>query len=81
MFAGYPSGLVVKNPPANARDSVQSLIWEDSTCLKASKLMCHNDWACALVSEPQLLSPCAATTEATLPEKSSNGSEKPTHHN
>ena len=24
---------------------VQSLVWEDSTCLRATKAMCHNYWA------------------------------------
>ena len=27
---------------------VQSLVWEDSTCCRATKSLCHNYWACAL---------------------------------
>jgi len=38
----FPGGPVVKNPPANAGDMVQSLIWEESTCLWATKLVHHN---------------------------------------
>ena len=34
---GFPGGLVVKNPPANAGDLVRSLIWEDPTCPRAIK--------------------------------------------
>ena len=38
-----PDGLVVvKNLPANARDIVQSLVWEDSTCPRAVKPACRN---------------------------------------
>ena len=33
-------GLVVKNPPASAGD--RSLAQEDSTCLGATKPMCHS---------------------------------------
>ena len=55
---------------------VQSLVQEDPTCCRATKLLCHNYWACALepashnywAHAPQLLKPlrpraCAATTE------------------
>ena len=45
---------------------VQSLVWEDPTCLGATKPMCPNYWACALEPrKPQLLSLCSATREAT----------------
>ena len=30
-----------KHPPTNARDVVQSLVWEDSTCYKATKPVRH----------------------------------------
>ena len=30
-FWGFPGGSVVKNPPANAGETVQYLIWEDPT--------------------------------------------------
>ena len=49
---GFPGGSVVKNPSANAGDiecrRIQSLIWEDPTCCRATKPMHHNYWACAL---------------------------------
>ena len=40
--SGFPGGPVVKNPPANAGDTVQSLAWEDPTCQGATKPVCHN---------------------------------------
>jgi len=47
---------VVKNPPANAGDVVQSLAQEDPTCLGATEAVCA----------PQLLKlRCSATTEAS----------------
>ena len=59
-----------KNLPANARDTVQSLVWEGSTCHGQLKPLCHNSWACALgpsscnwAHMPQLL--CCARREAT----------------
>ena len=33
---------VVKNPPANAGDTGLSQNWEDPTCHRATKPMCHN---------------------------------------
>ena len=47
---------MVKNPPANAGDVVQSLAQEDPTCLGATEAVCA----------PQLLKLlCSATTEAS----------------
>ena len=51
---------------------VRSLVWEDPTCRGATKPVRHNYWACALgpashnywARTSQLLSLCAATTEA-----------------
>ena len=43
----FPGGTVVKNPPANAGKRVQSLVWEDLTCPRATKPVRHNYWACA----------------------------------
>ena len=37
----FPGSLVVKNPSANVRTRVQSLVWEDSTCHRAPKPLCH----------------------------------------
>ena len=42
MLGGFPGGSVVKNPPVNAEAWVQSLIWEDLTCCRAAKPVCHN---------------------------------------
>ena len=41
-----PGGPVVKNLPAHAEYTVQSLVWEDLTCFRATKLMYH--WARSL---------------------------------
>jgi len=41
---------MVKNPPANAGTGVQSLLWEDSTCLRATKPTRRNYW-----TQPQSL--------------------------
>ena len=38
----FPGGPVVEDPPADAGAQVQSLVHEDSTCLRATKPMCHN---------------------------------------
>ena len=67
------------------------LVWEDPTCHGATKPVCHNYWACALkygnynfgAHVPQLWSPCAATTEAHMPQRlcstRSHCHEKPKH--
>ena len=39
---GFPDGTVVKNPPANAGDTVQALVREDPTCRGATKPIRHN---------------------------------------
>ena len=39
---GFPSGPVVKNPPCDARDTGQSLVQEDPTCLRETKPMHHH---------------------------------------
>ena len=52
----FPGGTVDKNLPANTEDMCSVLVWEDSTCCRATKP----------VSAPQL-SPRAATTEACVP--------------
>ena len=50
---------------------VWSLIWEDSTCCRATKPVPHNYWACALESRsrncwcPRALKPVLITREAT----------------
>lgn len=42
---GLPGGAMGKNPPARQRTRVSPLVWEVSTCHRATK---HNYWACAL---------------------------------
>ena len=44
---GFPSGSVVKNPPAHEETWVQSLIQEDPPCDGATKPVCYNCWAYA----------------------------------
>ena len=46
-FLGFPGGLVVKNPTANAGDTFPSPVQEDPTCCGATKPRHHNYWACA----------------------------------
>ena len=38
----FPGGAVVKNPPADAGDTVRSLVREHPTCRRATKPVCHN---------------------------------------
>ena len=64
---------------------VQALVQEDPTCRRATNPMRHNYWACALepmshnywAHKPQLLSPCATTTEARTPTAQAPQQEKP----
>ena len=53
---------------------IQSLIWEDPTCLGATKPMCHNYWACALEPGspnyvPKLLKPFCLRAHEPQQEK------------
>ena len=58
---------------------------EDPTCHGTAKPVCHNYWPCSLepvshnswAREPQLLSPCATTTEAHMPRARALQQEKP----
>ena len=45
---------------------VRSLVQEDPTCHGATKPVCHN-CLCPRARKPQLLSPCATTTEPVRP--------------
>ena len=48
---------------------VWSLVWEDPTGHRATKLVPHNCWACALrAQEPQLPRPRAPAPEGHMPE-------------
>ena len=61
FLKGFPGGSVVKNLPANAGDTVSSLIQEDPTYCGAIRPVLHNYyWACPL-------GPGATTTEACAP--------------
>ena len=62
----FPGGAVVKNPPANARHM-------GSIPVPGRSHMPRSNQACA----PQLLSPCAATTEAHVPRAGALQQEKP----
>jgi len=53
----FPAGAVVKNLPDDAGTRVLSLVWEDPTCLKATKTM-HHDFRTHVL---QLLKPTRAS--------------------
>ena len=42
MHQDFPGGAVVKNPPANAGDTVRALVREDLTCRGATKPVRHS---------------------------------------
>ena len=77
----FPDGSVVNNPGVESQMQetwVRPLDQEDPTCLRVTKPMHLNYWALALEPRsPQLLSPCAATTEAQEPEAHSVQQQKP----
>ena len=57
---------------------VRALVRDDPTGRGATKPMHHNYQACALEPvEPQLLRPCATTTEAHVPRARALQQEKP----
>ena len=62
---------------------VWSLVCEDPTCLGQLKPVYHNHWVCVLESmslrllNQQLMSPCAASTEAHVPRACAPQQEKP----
>ena len=67
-FSGFPGGAVVKNPPANAEDMGSSpgpgrSHMPRSNEARVPQLLSLRSRA----HEPQLLSPCATTTEARAP--------------
>ena len=68
LFRNAPGGPVVKNLPINAGDMSSIPGPEDSTCLGASKLLCHNYWSLRAL-EPMLYI------------KRIHGNEKPVHRN
>ena len=38
----FPGGTAAKNLPAGTGNMVQSLVWEDPTCLRAAKHVHHD---------------------------------------
>ena len=66
---------------------IQSLVWEDPTCLKTTKPLCHNYWACALEPKTQLLSQPTTPPESppvlepVLHNKRNHRNEKPAYRN
>ena len=66
IFMDFPGGAVVKNPPANAEN--MGLI----PGLGRSHMLQSNE-----ARAPQLLSPCATTTEALTPRGHALQQEKP----
>ena len=74
----FPCGAVVKNPPANAGNTGSSpdpgrshMPWSNEA--RAPQLLSLRSRA----HEPQLLSPCATTTEACVPRAHAPQQEKP----
>ena len=41
----FPGDAVDKNPPASAKDTGSSLVWEDYTFFGATKPVYHNYWS------------------------------------
>ena len=58
---------------------VRSLVWEDSTCHRPTKPVCHNYWTCSL--EPRSPNYWACILEPVLCNQGSHYIEKPAHHN
>ena len=75
---GFPGGSVVKNPPASAGDAGSSpgpgrshmpwSNWSHAPQLLSLRSRAH---------KPQLLSPCATTTEAHVPRAHAPQQERP----
>ena len=86
-WRGFPGGVVVKNPPANAGDMGSSPDLRRSHMLQSNKARAPQLLSLrSTAGEPQLLSPCATTAEAHAPRahapnKRSHHNEKPDHHN
>ena len=77
---GFPGGSVVKNPSAKAGDlglipdpGRSHILQSTSAC--TSQLLN----LCSRAGEPQLLSPCATTTEVQAPR--AHGVPQRSHHN
>ena len=79
-FLGFPGGAVVKNPPANAGDTVSSPGPGRSHVRGATKPVRHNYWACALEPASHNYWACVPRARAPQQEKPPQF-EKPEHHN
>ena len=88
-FGGLPWWLHSKGSGLPMQETqVQSLVWEDSTCCRATNTMHHNYWACVLEPRnlsywahlPQLLKP-ACPRAHRLRSKRSHWKVMPTHRN
>ena len=82
MFGDFPGGEVVKNPPASVGDmgSIPGLggsHMPQSTWAHAPQLLSLHSRA----HVPQLLSPCATTTEARVPQLPKPARLEPMLHN
>ena len=65
IVGAFLGGLVVKNPPANIGDMVQSLVQEDPTRRATTKPMLYKYWACVW----HLLKPVRPGARAPRQEK------------
>ena len=72
MTVDFPGSRVDRNRLPLQGTQVRSLAWEDSTCHRATKCMCHNYWACTRA--PMCLEPMRCN-------KRSHGNKKPRHCN
>ena len=69
---------MVKNLPAKAGTRIRALVQEDPTCHGATKPVRPQILSlCSRAHKPQLLSPCATTTEACVPRAHVPQQEKP----
>ena len=74
---GCPGSSVVKNLPANTGDTGlrrYHMLQSNSACGPQLLSLCSRAW------EPQLLSPCTATTEAHMPQNLVFCSQRSHHH-
>ena len=93
---GFPGGSVGKESACRCQESTcnagdtwsgTSLLWDDPTCCGATKLECHNCWACASQSPSSatreattMRSPCSATGGQSLlatPRENTHSKEDP----
>ena len=77
LLMGFPGGAVVKNPPANARDTGSSPGPGRSHTPRSNKAHASQLLSlCSRTREPQLLSPRATATEACAPRACAPQQEK-----